>query len=105
MASNAFQYYQANKEEKYKNVTNPTQKEVKILYLCSLLDELFEIYGVKRMIIGHNLQQSGMVGTYCQVRLYLIDVGMSSFYGGNLAVLRIDAKTEELEILTDPTKQ
>merc|ERR1712228_181795 len=104
MLSNAFKYYQANKDLKNKNAAKPTQKEVITMFMCNMLNDLFKIYDVKRMIIGHNLQTSGVVGTYCNEKLYLIDVGMSSFYGGNLAALEINTRTDEVKILTDPNK-
>ena len=70
--------------------------------MCLILDQVLDSLKVKRMIIGHNVQQMGAVKVSCGGKLYSIDVGMSGHYGGNMAALEIDPKTDTVRIITDP---
>ena len=44
--------------------------------------------GVKRMVVGHTVHTDGIVRN-CDGRVWCIDVGMASFYGGHTEVLEI----------------
>ena len=80
----------------------PTQQMKKKIFLCDKVNEILEIYNVKRMVTGHNVQSMGSIKTECDEKLYGIDVGMSSFYGSNLAAIQIDTNTDNIDIITDP---
>ena len=54
---------------------------------CALLDESLEIIGAKRMIVAHTVQDT--ITSYCDEKVWAIDVGMSRFYGGNIEVLEL----------------
>ena len=55
---------------------------------CAMLDEALEIIGVKRMIVGHTVHTEG-IGSACEQRVWMIDVGMAAHYGGPVEVLEI----------------
>ncbi|MCS6856854.1 MAG: metallophosphoesterase [Sandaracinaceae bacterium] len=55
---------------------------------CERLHKTLEMLRVERMVIGHTVQNAGITSR-CKERLYLIDVGLSRFYGGSLEVLEI----------------
>lgn len=52
-----------------------------------MLDESLRILGAKRMIVAHTVLDS--ISSYCNGRVWAIDVGMSRYYGGNVEVLEI----------------
>ncbi len=54
---------------------------------CAMLDESLRILGAKRMIVAHTVLDS--ISSYCNGRVWAIDVGMSRYYGGNVEVLEI----------------
>ncbi len=57
---------------------------------CDTLSVVLGELGVKRMIVGHTVQEEG-INSYCGRRIWCIDVGMSEPYGSNPAeVLEID---------------
>jgi hypothetical protein len=62
-----------------------------------------ELLGVKRMVIGHTVQEGG-IRALCDGDAWCIDVGMASHYGGPIEVLEIvgDRVTvlREAEVLT-----
>lgn len=70
---------------------------------CSALEHvLATVPGVKRMIMGHTIQESGINGA-CNNRAIRIDVGMSSGCGNGLPeVLEID-RNSGLQVLTSNT--
>jgi hypothetical protein len=54
---------------------------------CALLDESLKILGAKRMIVAHTVQDT--ITSYCNEKVWAIDVGMSRYYGGNIEVLEL----------------
>ncbi|XP_058094287.1 shewanella-like protein phosphatase 2 [Magnolia sinica] len=68
---------------------------------CSMLEHvLTRIPGVKRMIMGHTIQETGINGV-CQNQAIRIDVGMSRGCGDGLPeVLEIDGNSGEIRVLT-----
>lgn len=52
--------------------------------------------GLKRMVVGHSIQKSGIT-SYCGGAVWAIDVGMSSFAKGRISVLEI--RGDSLRIL------
>lgn len=54
---------------------------------CALLDESLEILGAKRMIVAHTVQDT--ITSYCNEKVWAIDVGMSRAYGGNIEALEL----------------
>jgi hypothetical protein len=55
---------------------------------CAMLDEALGIIGVKRMIVGHTVHTEGITSA-CDAKVWMIDVGMASHYGGPTQVLEI----------------
>jgi hypothetical protein len=55
---------------------------------CDTLQVVLDRLGLERMVVGHTVQDSGITG-YCGGRLWCIDVGMASHYGGRYEVLEI----------------
>jgi len=49
---------------------------------CKILEEVLKELGVKRMIVGHSVQEEG-VNSYCGQRVWCIDVGMAAHYNEN----------------------
>ncbi len=54
---------------------------------CAELEQVLEAVGASVMVVGHTVQDS--ITSACDGRAWLIDVGMSSTYGGAPAVLEI----------------
>ncbi|CAG8519160.1 619_t:CDS:2 [Funneliformis mosseae] len=52
------------------------------------LDKVLEVLKVKRMVVGHTVCMKNIVSNF-NGKVYIIDVGISSFYGGHLAALEI----------------
>jgi hypothetical protein len=55
---------------------------------CAMLDEALGIIGVKRMIVGHTPHTEGITSA-CGDKVWMVDVGMASHYGGPTQVLEI----------------
>ena len=55
---------------------------------CEMLQDVLETLDAKRMIVGHTVQEDGIT-SYCDGRVWCIDVGMSAYYGGRIQVLEI----------------
>jgi hypothetical protein len=55
---------------------------------CAMLEEALAIIGVKRMIVGHTVHTEGITSA-CEDKVWMIDVGMASHYGGPMQVLEI----------------
>jgi len=63
---------------------------------CELVEKTLNILGAKRMVIGHNVQLlTGIPDIACGRKLFVIDSGISKFYGGNKYGLEISAQDEE----------
>ena len=56
---------------------------------CAMLKTVLDELGIKRMVVGHTVQDAG-INSACGERVWRIDVGLSSFYG--------QRKVEVLEI-------
>jgi hypothetical protein len=55
---------------------------------CEALQESLHLLGAKRMILGHSVQKNG-IQSACKEKVWLIDVGMSKYYGGRPQALSI----------------
>ncbi len=63
---------------------------------CDLLAQTLQLAGVKRMVVGHTPQQSGITSA-CDGRVWRIDTGMASHYGGPSQAL--DIQGDSLKVL------
>ncbi|CEI92812.1 hypothetical protein RMCBS344292_07062 [Rhizopus microsporus] len=57
--------------------------------ICELLEEALESMEANRMVVGHTVQHDGKIHTRCGGRVVLIDIGISTVYGGNKGALEI----------------
>jgi hypothetical protein len=55
---------------------------------CDTLARVLERLSARRMIVGHTVQEGGIV-SLCDGKLWGIDVGLSAFYGGKPQALEI----------------
>jgi hypothetical protein len=55
---------------------------------CETLAVVLSRLGASRMIVGHTVQENGIT-SYCDGRVWCIDVGMSAHYGGEPQALEI----------------
>lgn len=55
---------------------------------CEELEGVLRALGVKRMIVGHTVQRTGITAA-CDEQVWRIDVGMAKHYGGHAAALEI----------------
>ena len=55
---------------------------------CGVLDRVLEAAGAERMVVAHTVQRGGITSA-CGGRLWRVDTGMSSAYGGQVQVLEI----------------
>jgi hypothetical protein len=55
---------------------------------CETLDETLALLGARRMIVGHTVHRGGIT-SYCEERVWVVDVGMAAYYGGPTEVLEI----------------
>ena len=53
-----------------------------------MLDEALATIGVARMVVGHTVHTDG-IRSACDGKIWMIDVGMASHYGGPVEVLEI----------------
>ena len=53
--------------------------------VCGELGQSLAAIGASRMVVGHTTRRDGKIESRCDGRLHVIDVGISSAYGGNLA--------------------
>ena len=56
---------------------------------CDSLSAVLTRLSAKRMVVGHSIQKDG-IATYCDGKVWCIDVGMAAVYGGALQVLQIE---------------
>ena len=61
---------------------------------CADLEEALEILGASRMVVGHTVQDTA--NPACNDKVWRIDVGMSSYYGGSPTALEISGETVTL---------
>ena len=59
---------------------------------CELLTEVLDRLDAKRMIVGHTVHKEEIT-SYCDDKVWCIDVGMAAYYGGNISVLEIKGDT------------
>ena len=59
---------------------------------CELLDQALALLDVDAMVVGHTRHDT--IVSDCDGKVWLIDVGMSAYYGGSTAVLEITNGTE-----------
>jgi hypothetical protein len=59
---------------------------------CATLGETLALLGARRMIVGHTPHRGG-VASYCDERVWVVDVGMAAYYGGPVEVLEIRGDT------------
>ncbi|MCP4042274.1 MAG: metallophosphatase, partial [Gammaproteobacteria bacterium] len=52
---------------------------------CPRLKKVLRVLGVSRMVVGHSVRRDGRILSRCGGRLQVIDVGISTYQGGNLA--------------------
>jgi hypothetical protein len=56
---------------------------------CATLSDVLARLSAKRMVVGHSIQEAGIT-SYCDGKVWCIDVGMSAAYGGAPQVLEIE---------------
>jgi hypothetical protein len=62
---------------------------------CADLQRSLEIVGAKRMVVGHTVIMEG-IRSACEDRVWMVDVGMASHYGGKAAALEITSAGVEV---------
>lgn len=55
---------------------------------CAALAEAMALLGVKRMVVGHTVQEKG-INALCDDTVWRIDVGLAKLYGGPIEVLEL----------------
>jgi hypothetical protein len=55
---------------------------------CAMLEQALETIGAARMVVGHTVHTEGITSA-CGQKVWMIDVGMASHYGGPTQVLEI----------------
>jgi hypothetical protein len=55
---------------------------------CAAAGETLKMLGASRMIIGHTPHRTGIT-SYCDERVWVVDVGLAAYYGGPVEVLEI----------------
>ena len=55
---------------------------------CAMLTGVLESLGVRRMVVGHTVQKTG-ISSACDEGVWRIDTGMSSYYGGDIQLLEV----------------
>ncbi len=63
------------------------------------LAHVLDVLGVKRMVVGHTIQEGG-IGARYDGRVWCVDVGMAEHYGGPVEVLEI--RGNETRVLREP---
>lgn len=71
-------------------------------HVCSALDRVLQATGARRLVIGHTVQQEG-ISSACGERVFRIDVGLSSYYGGR-EVQALEIRPGGVRILSAPKK-
>lgn len=57
--------------------------------ICSSVEKVLKQMGAKRMVMGHTPQLEGKILRRCGGRIYVVDIGISTYYGANLGVMEI----------------
>ncbi|WP_437308407.1 metallophosphoesterase [Sorangium sp. So ce388] len=69
---------------------------------CAALDQALAAMSAKRMVVGHTVQRNGITSA-CGDKVWRIDVGMASHYGGKPAALEIAGDT--VRVLTSEASE
>jgi len=64
---------------------------------CRTVEDVLSALGARRMVVGHTIQEEGIT-SYCNGRIWCIDVGMAAHYGGGVEVLEIQG--DDVRVLT-----
>jgi hypothetical protein len=64
---------------------------------CAELGQVLALLGVRRMVVGHTVQETGITPG-CGERVWRIDVGMSSYYKGR-EVMALQIDSDQVRIL------
>ncbi|KAF9898088.1 hypothetical protein BX616_004509 [Lobosporangium transversale] len=56
---------------------------------CETIESIKKTLGVNRLVSGHTVQKTGKILSLCKGSYFVIDVGISNYYDGNLAALEI----------------
>ncbi|RKO88199.1 Metallo-dependent phosphatase-like protein, partial [Blyttiomyces helicus] len=70
--------------------------------ICGVLQKALDHLKVRRMVIGHTPQYDGRILGRCTGKVFVIDVGISSVYGGHAAALEIVGDTVRALYPTKP---
>jgi hypothetical protein len=65
---------------------------------CEILASVLKMLSAERMIVGHTPQEK-RIQSFCDGKVWCIDVGMAAHYGGEVQVLEIQG--DKLKILTE----
>lgn len=65
---------------------------------CRTVTRILDQLSVSRLIVGHTVQESGIT-SYCDGKIWCIDVGMAEHYGGPVQVLEIQG--DEIRVLAE----
>lgn len=60
---------------------------------CALLGRALERASVRRLVVGHTVQQRG-INSACEGRVWRIDVGLARYYNGPVEVLELTPNAE-----------
>ncbi|KAH9600577.1 Calcineurin-like phosphoesterase domain [Trypanosoma melophagium] len=63
---------------------------------CTNIQKMLLSIGAERIVVGHTVQRSGHVETFCDDIVIAVDVGLSKWMYGNLAALEILVTTHKL---------
>lgn len=61
---------------------------------CALLQQTLSLLGARRMVVGHTVV-SGITSA-CGQQVWLVDVGLSSYYGGGISVLELTGSAAQV---------
>ncbi|MDH5673312.1 MAG: metallophosphoesterase [Myxococcales bacterium] len=64
---------------------------------CAVLEQSLAILGARRMVVAHTVH--GEITSYCDEKVWVIDVGMSRAYGGDIQLLEI-VDDAEVSVIT-----
>ena len=68
---------------------------------CMLLEEVLDALGARRMVVAHTVQPAG-ISDACQGRVWRVDVGLASYYGGTSSVLSIVGDDVQVIVASEP---
>lgn len=62
---------------------------------CDQLEQSLDILGIRRLVVGHTIQDS--INAACDEQVWRVDVGMAAYYGGWPEVLEI--RGDDVEVI------